>query len=104
MYNLARRLVRIERTGDPEQTSAAWSPHLVGALIGVLSWFTFLISNKPLGASSAYARVAGMIGKAMAPRHTMSPKYFRDNKPKVVVGFIVGAVIAASTGNEVFAR
>ena len=39
----------------------AWSPYLVGALIGVLSMLTFYFSNKPLGASTAYARLAGMI-------------------------------------------
>ncbi len=97
-------------TVDPEQTGAAWSPYLVGALIGVLSWFTFLISNKPLGASTAYARVSGMIGKAIAPHHTMSLKFFQDNEPKVdwkvmlVVGVIVGAAIAAWTGNELVVR
>jgi len=97
-------------TGDPEQTGAAWSPYLVGALIGVLSWFTFLISKKPIGASTAYARVSGMIGEGVAPRHTMSLKYFQDNKPKVdwevmlVVGVIVGALLAAWNGNELLAR
>jgi hypothetical protein len=30
----------------------AWSPYLVGAGIGVLSWFTFYFSNKSIGASS----------------------------------------------------
>lgn len=102
--------ILLAATGDPEQTGAAWSPYLVGALIGVLSWFTFLISNKPIGASTAYARVAGMIGKAIAPRHTMSLKFFQDNKPKVdwevmlVVGVVIGAFIAAWTGHELVAR
>ena len=40
----------------------AWSPYLVGALIGVLSMATFYFSNKPLGASTAYARLAGAFG------------------------------------------
>ena len=44
----------------------AWSPYLVGALIGVLSMFTFYFSNKPLGASTAYARLAGMLGVPLA--------------------------------------
>lgn len=97
-------------TVDPEQTGAAWSPYLVGALIGVLSWFTFLFSNKPLGASSAYARVSGLIGKAFAPRHTMSLKYFAENTPKIdwevmlVGGVIIGAIVAALTGDELLAR
>ena len=67
----------------------------------MLSWLTFLFSDKPLGASTAYARVAGMLGKLVAPRHTASLKYFQENKPKVdwevmlVVGVIAGAFIAA---------
>ena len=37
-------------TTSPEAYSGpAWSPYLVGALIGVLSMFTFYFSNKPLG-------------------------------------------------------
>ena len=95
---------------DPELAGAAWSPYLVGALIGVLSWLTFLFSDKPLGASTAYARVAGMLGKLVAPRHTESLKYFQENKPKVdwevmlVGGVILGALIAAWTGGEAMTR
>lgn len=88
----------------------AWSPYLVGALIGVLSMFTFYFSNKPLGASTAYARIAGMIGSAVAPRHTASLKYYQDKKPVVdwevmlLVGIVVGACLAAWLGNELTLR
>lgn len=92
---------------DPLQYSgAAWSPYVVGALIGVLSMFTFHFVNKPLGASSAYARMAGMLGCVFAPEHTRSLKYFRKNPPKpgwelmLVVGVIPGALLAAWTGGE----
>ena len=84
----------------------AWSPYLVGALIGVLSMLTFYFSNKPLGASTAYARVAGMIGSQVAPNHTSSLKYFKDNPPKVgwelmlVFAVIAGSFLAAWSGGE----
>lgn len=84
----------------------AWSPYLVGALIGVLSMFTFYFSDKPIGASTAYARVAGMIGKGIAPKHTESLKYYQDNKPAVdwevmlVLGVIGGGLLAAWHGSE----
>lgn len=84
----------------------AWSPYLVGALIGVLSMLTFYFSNKALGASTAYARVAGLIGKAIAPRRTQSMKFFQKKEPKIdwgimlVVGVIIGAFVAAWTGGE----
>lgn len=82
----------------------AWSPYLVGAGIGVLSWLTFYFSDKPIGASSFYAIVAGFIGKVVAPRHTDNLEYFKSNPPKLnwevafVLGAIVGAAVAALTG------
>jgi len=85
----------------------AWSPYLVGAGIGVLSWLTFYFSDKAIGASSFYATLAGLIGKAVAPRHTASLKYYKENPPKldwsvVFVGcVVVGAFIAAWTGGEI---
>jgi uncharacterized membrane protein YedE/YeeE len=92
---------------DPAAYSGpAWSPYLVGALIGVLSMFTFYFSNKPLGASTAYARVAGILGALVAPRHTKSLKYYEENKPVIdwevmlVVGVIFGAFLSAWQGNE----
>jgi len=92
---------------DPLQYSGpAWSPYLVGALIGLLTMLTFYFSDKPLGASTAYARVAGLIGKMVAPRHTESLKYYQDNKPAIdwevmlVVGAIGGAFLAAWHGGE----
>lgn len=92
---------------DPLSYSGpAWSPYVVGALIGVLAWFTFLLSAKPIGASTAYARAAGLIGMLVAPRHTESLKYFQDTKPKVdwefmfVLGAVGGAFLAAWQGGE----
>jgi uncharacterized protein len=95
---------------DPGRTGPAWSPYLVGALIGVLCWQTFYFSRKPLGASSAFASAAGMIGRLAAPRHTENLKYYRDNPPKVgwemvlVGGVVLGALLAAWTGGEITAR
>jgi uncharacterized protein len=84
----------------------AWSPYLVGAAIGVLSWLTFYVSDKAIGASSFYAKVAGFLGKVIAPRHTASLTYFKDNPPKVdwsfvfVIAIIIGGALAALTGGE----
>lgn len=84
----------------------AWSPYLVGAGIGVLSWLTFSISDKPIGASSFYAQLAGFLGKLFAPRHTTSLTYFKDKPPRVSWGFvfvisiIIGGMIAAVSGGE----
>jgi len=84
----------------------AWSPYVVGAGIGVLSWLTFYFSDKPIGASSFYAHIAGFLGTLIAPRHTKSLAYFKDKPPRVNWGFvfvlaiIVGGALAALTGSE----
>lgn len=68
----------------------------MGAGIGVLSWLTFYFSDKAIGASSFYARVAGFLGNLIAPRHTESLAYFKDNPPRVSWGFVfVISIIAA---------
>lgn len=85
----------------------AWSPYLVGALIGVLTMLTLIFSKKPVGASSAYADLAGMIGRLVAPRHIASLKYYQEHKPAVswtlvfVLGAIGGALLAAWSGGEI---
>lgn len=88
----------------------AWSPYLVGFLIGVLSWLTLLLSKDTLGASSSYGAISGALGKLFAKRHTLSLPYFKDNPPKVswglmlFIGIIPGAFIAAYTGDELTGR
>lgn len=92
-----------------EPTSGAWSPYLVGALIGLLSMATFFFSNKPLSVSTAYARIAGMVGNLISRSHTENLKFFQDTKPKIewgvmlVIGMLLGAFIASFTGGEITA-
>lgn len=84
----------------------AWSPYLVGALLGVLSWLTFYFSDKPIGASSFYATLAGMIGKVFARKHVESLTYYKSNPPIVdwefafVFAAVGGAFLAAWSGGE----
>lgn len=85
----------------------AWSPYLVGALIGVLTMLTLTFSKKPVGASSAYADLAGLVGRVVTPRHIASLKFYQEHKPTVswtllfVLGAIGGAWLAAWTGGEI---
>ena len=84
----------------------AWSPYVVGALLGVLSWLTFYFSDKPIGASSFYATAAGMLGKLVARKHTEKLAYYKSNPPVLdwefafVVAAVGGAFLAAFTGGE----
>jgi len=88
----------------------AWSPYLVGAFIGLLSMATLYFSDKPLGASTAYARLAGMFGNLFNRRRTELLKYFQENKPvvdwevMVVFGAVLGAFLAAWHGSELTAE
>lgn len=92
-----------------ESEGAAWSPYLVGALIGVLSMATFYFSDKPLGVSTAYARLAGLVGNLFSKGHTETLKFYQEEKPKIdwgvmlLFGMILGAFIAAYTGGEITA-
>lgn len=87
-------------------TGGAWDPYLVGGLIGILSMATFYFSNKPLGVSTAYARLAGLLGYLVSRPHTDSLKFYQDTAPKIewevmlAFGIIVGAFFAALSGGE----
>lgn len=93
-------------TSPLSYSGPAWSPYLVGALLGVLSWLTFYFSGKALGASSAYATIAGFLGKLIAPRRVEKLAYFQEEKPTadwglmLFLGIFPGAFLAAWTGGE----
>lgn len=94
----------------PIRGESDWSPYVAGGLIGLLSMVTFYLSDKPIGVSTAYARIAGMLGKLFAPRHTESLPYFKETRPVVdwevmfLAGILLGGLIAAWTGGQLADR
>jgi hypothetical protein len=83
-------------------TTARWSPYVVGAGIGVLSWLTFWLSDKPLGCSTAYARTAGMIERLLrGDDKVLNKPYYQRFAPRIdwewmlVLGIILGAALSA---------
>ncbi|MBN1659380.1 MAG: YeeE/YedE family protein [Anaerolineae bacterium] len=78
-----------------------WSPYAVGIGIGVLSWLTWLISHKPIGCSTSFARSAGMIERLLRGPKVETRPYYQEFKPAVdwqwmlVVGMIVGALVSS---------
>jgi len=78
-----------------------WSPYVVGIGIGVLSWFTWLVSNKHIGCSTSFSRTAGMIEKLFRGKKFESKLYYQEVKPEVdwqcmlVIGVVIGAFISS---------
>jgi uncharacterized protein len=79
-----------------------WSPYVVGALIGVLSWAAFLLSDKPLGVSGAYARTAGLVEEKLEGPQIRQLKYYQEYVPQIdwewmlVIGIFIGAFFSAA--------
>ena len=82
-------------------TEVLWSPYIVGAGIGVLSWFTWLISSKPIGCSTSFARLAGMIEKLFRGKKVEKKLYYQEVKPEVewqmmlVIGVVIGSLFSS---------
>jgi hypothetical protein len=83
-----------------------WSPYVVGVALGVLSWLTFLFSNKALGVSTAFARTGGMIEKALRGSEVEQREYYRKYEPKIdwgwmlVAGMLAGAFISSASSGD----
>ncbi|NLE39585.1 MAG: YeeE/YedE family protein [Pirellulaceae bacterium] len=78
-----------------------WSPYAVGIGIGVLSWIAFVLSNKPIGCSTAFARSAGMVERLCCGRKVAEKPYYQQFKPQIdwewmlVLGVLIGAVASS---------
>ncbi len=82
-------------------TKISWSPYAVGIGIGILSWFSFLISRKPIACSTTFAKTSGMIEKLFFGQKTDSKPYYQKIKLVVdwqwmlVAGIVIGSLISA---------
>ncbi|MBN1889267.1 MAG: YeeE/YedE family protein [Thermoflexales bacterium] len=82
-------------------TQVRWSPYAAGIGIGILSWFTFLISKKPLACSTTFARLSGMIERRFRGDEVASKAYYQkvrlvvDWQMMLVVGIVIGALVSA---------
>lgn len=83
-----------------------WSPYFVGAGIGVLSWFSFLISRKPLACSTTFAKSSGMIEKIFRGDVVDSKPYYQKEKLEIdwqwmlVAGIIIGSMVSAMLSGD----
>lgn len=86
-----------------------WSPYLVGAGIGVLSWIAFATVDKPIGITTAFENTAALGLKSAAPA-LVQPHLeakAKDNKsPKIdwewmlVAGVFVGALLSSKLSGD----
>ena len=78
-----------------------WSPYAVGIGIGIVSWMTFLLSDKPLGCSTSFSRLSGMIEKCFRGKDVEEREYYKKNAPVIdwqvmlVVGIVIGSFLSA---------
>jgi hypothetical protein len=83
-----------------------WSPYVVGIGIGLLSCVAFLLSDKPIGCSTAFSRTSGMIERLFRGGIVAEKAYYRKFEPSIewewmlVVGIFVGAFLSAKFSNQ----
>lgn len=81
----------------------SWSPYVVGAGIGVLSWFAFATANRPLGITTAFENTAALGVKTVAPPLARTHGYYLqpEHQPKIgwewmlVLGVFLGALASS---------
>jgi len=82
-------------------TAVRWSPYVAGIGIGILSWLTFLISQKPLACSTTFAKSSGLIEKAIWGKEVAEKPYYKEIKLDIdwqfmlVIGIILGSLLSA---------
>lgn len=89
----------------------SWSPYVVGALIGVLSWFAFATVDKPIGVTTAFEHTAALVAKAIWPPIEQTNSYYatkpaEGSPPKIgwewmlVVGIFLGALLSSMLSGD----
>jgi hypothetical protein len=91
-----------------------WNPYVVGVLIGVLSWITFLTMDKALGTSSSMVHVAGLVetvaGKGASVMGPDANAYYAkeitektpmfDWQVLLVIGVFIGALVSSRLSGD----
>ncbi len=83
-----------------------WSPYLVGIGIGILSGVTFLLSDKPIGCSTAFSRTSGMLERLIRGGKVEEKAYYKKFAPEIdwewmlVLGIFIGAFISSVLSGE----
>ncbi len=85
-------------------TQKSWSPYVVGALIGMLSWFTFGVAQKAIGISTNFSQAVKITEEAVVPQHAADNLYFKDFKISSKIGWEAALLVGVLLGAFVSAR
>lgn len=83
-----------------------WSPYVVGLGIGLVSCAAFILSDKPIGCSTAFARTSGMLEEMYRGRPVREMPYYRQFAPEIdwewmlVLGIVLGSFTSAALSGE----
>lgn len=87
-----------------------WSPYLVGAGIGILSWMTFYFMGRPLGITTTFVRIVGFLGSFLVPQHIINTEYFSRYLVGIpifnwqfafVVSIFIGAFVSSRLSGDI---
>lgn len=88
-----------------------WTPYLVGAGIGILSWLVFLVVDKPLGMSTEVSKFSGwVVGIFAGSEAVQENTYWASTTPKFgystvfLIFTAVGAFLSALAAKDLKAE
>jgi hypothetical protein len=92
-------------------TMKSWSPYVVGAAIGVLSWFAFATADRPIGITTAFEHTAALAERAATPEAEGVKAYSvakekEGQPPKIgwewmlVIGVFAGATLSSALSGD----
>lgn len=86
----------------PRTAPIDWSPYLVGAGIGVLSWVAFAAFGDPIGVTTAYSRIASWFATPLIGADAVAQNSYWKSMPLkwdygiwFLVGIPLGAFLSA---------
>jgi uncharacterized protein len=89
-----------------KQEPKAWNPYFAGALAGLLIVCSVFFTGQYFGASTTFARFAGMIEGIFAPGRVTTSQYFIEHPLVIdwqwmfVVGIFFGSLISSATSRS----
>ena len=83
-----------------------WSPYIVGVLIGLLNLGSLVVAKKPLGASTSFVKLGGMIYKVFNRKKVEENEYYKKKTPEVdwgvmlIIGIVIGSFLSSMASGD----